>query len=570
MRKSWLAAALFVLGSAFAAVPANTIVIMEATDVPTLDPARGYDTASGQFIENIYETLLGYKGKSTTELEPRLATKWTVSGDGKTYTFTLRPSVKFHSGNTMSCDDAEYSFRRALTTNYDDAWVWFISQSLLGVGYANEYQEAKIGFNEIAKVAKCNASGQLVFTLQQRDPAFLIKMSFPGAAVVDKKAAVALGEWDGAEATWKNWVGKDLEASALSSKPSGTGAYQVVRKDAKTLVFKAFDGYWGGKPKIENVIYQQVEEVASRIEALKKGDADFIELGTRAQLQQAQGAPGVKVIDDLPDPVASAIFMNQNIKDPGILGSGKLDGNGIPANFFSDVNVRKAFSFSFDYARYIKEVQLGKGKQRTMLLPDYYLGYDPNVKKYTFDAKLAEAFFRKAWGGQVWQNGFKLIARYRANSAGSQTAMEILKANIEKLNPKFKVEIQAKVWSDFLKDSQAGKEANILLGWAADYADPDNFLYTFFHSQGAYNPRVNFKDTLMDGLLDQARSTTDTAKRKALYNQVGNRAYDQAYFIIVPRPIVFVVMRDEVKGVDENFNPLQSFVWGTYWKDLSK
>jgi len=570
MKKPLLAAAMALgLGLALAATPANTLVIMEDADIPTLDPAQAYDSASYEFIENIYETLVTYKGKSASDLAPLLATSWTVSGDGRTYTFTLRQNVKFHSGNPFTCADAEYTLRRNLVTNNSDSGNWYLAEAILGTS-ANAADDKSITFAKIANGVKCNAQGQLVLTLPKRDPALLYKLAATNMSIVDKKWAISLGEWDGTEATWKEWIGKDLTDSELSKKPSGTGAYQLVRREANNAVLKAFDGYWGGKPKIENVVWQLVKEQATRIEALKKGDADIASIGPRSSLSQVQGTPGLKVYDGITNNSATAIFMNENIKDPAILGSGKLDGNGIPANFFADVNVRKGFAYSFDYDRYIKEVQLGKGVKRTMLLPESFFGYDPNVKTYSYDPKLATAYFKKAFGGQLWQNGFVLNASYRANSVAAQTAMEILKTNIEKLNPKFKVNLTAKPWSEFLKSSQQGKEAMIIIGWLPDYADPDNFLYTFYSSNGYYYPRSNFKDSLMDSLLEQARQTTDPAKRKALYSQVGNRAYELAPYINIPAGLGFVVYSDKIKGLEENANTMFSGITLSPWKNLTK
>jgi peptide/nickel transport system substrate-binding protein len=379
---------------------------------------------------------------------------------------------------------------------------------------------------------------------------------------------VALGEWSGTEKDWKTFQDKDMHGSKLEAKPNGTGAYMFVSKSANQSVYKAFDGYWGGKPKIENVIFQIVPEVASRLEALKRGDADMAETGGRSTLPQIQDAPGVKIFDGIENNGATAIFMNQNIKNAAALGSGKLDGKGIPATFFADMNVRKAFAYSFDYDRYIKEVQVGKGKKRGMLLPESFPGYDPKVKTYAYNPELAKAFFQKAYGGQVWQNGFVLVARYRANSVTSQTALEILKANVEKVNPKFKVDLQPQPWPELLADAKKGATAMILITWVPDYADPDNFLYTFYHSQGFYAPRSAIHDSTLDKYLEQARVTTDTAKRNALYSLVGQRAYDQAYFINVPAGIDFVAYRDNLKGVEDQYNIMLS--GGFYWKDLSK
>lgn len=76
--------------SAFAAAPKDTLVYQSSSDIPTLDPGVTYDTASGGVVENIYETLVSYSGASLSKLEPLLATKWTISNGGKTYTTCVR------------------------------------------------------------------------------------------------------------------------------------------------------------------------------------------------------------------------------------------------------------------------------------------------------------------------------------------------------------------------------------------------------------------------------------------------------------------------------------------------
>ncbi|WP_221089586.1 ABC transporter substrate-binding protein [Deinococcus aquaedulcis] len=572
MKKIAALTALLALTTALAVAPKDTLVEQTAADIPTMDPGVTYDTASGSVVENMYETLLTYSGASLTKLEPLLATKWTISNGGKTYTFDLRKNVKFHSGNTFNCADAEYTFERNLVTNSAESGNWFIAESLLGTG-ANANDDKTITWARIDKAVECNSAGQLVFTLPAVDPAFLAKLAYAGQSIIDREHAIKIGEWKGTEADWKNWVGKDLTNSNLSKQPSGTGAYKFVRKDANAFLATAFDGYWGKKPAIKNVIIQKVPELAARQQAFLRGDADIIEGGGRSVDEvQIKGKPGVLWVDNLPNTVAQAIFMNQNIKGSGALGSGKLDGKGIPANFFKDANVRRGFSYAFDYAKYIADVQKGKGKQRTMLLPDAFPGYDAKIGTYKFDAKQAETYLKRAFGGQLWKNGFVLNANYRAGSVPAQTAMEILKRNIEALNPKFKVNITAKPWSEMLEDSKKGTEPMIIIGWAPDYADPDNFMYTFYSSNGYYFPRSNFKDAQVDKWLEQARNTVNTAERNRLYSLVGKKAYEQAPFILIPAGIGYTFVRDNLVGVSaSNYNPMISFSsTGTFWKELSK
>ncbi|WP_373291272.1 ABC transporter substrate-binding protein [Deinococcus knuensis] len=549
----------------------STLVIQESADIPTMDPGTTYDTASGQVVENMYETLVGYKGNSLTELEPVLATEWTANDAGTEYRFTLREGVKFHTGNDFTCADAEYTIRRNLVTNTADSGNWFISESLLGTP-ANANDDKAITWQKISGAVRCDGE-TLVFTLPKTDPAFLAKLAYIGQGIVDSKHAIELGEWDGTEATWKDAVGKDLTGSPLAGQPSGTGAYKLVGKDASSVSLTAFDGYWGEqKPSIKNVIIQKVPEQAARIQAFLKGDADFIEEGGRSIISsQLQGKPGVSILDDLPNTTAAGFSMNEKIAEGGALGSGKLDGNGIPSDFFSDADVRRGFVAAFDVPTYIEQVQEGKGAPRNFLLPDSFPGYDTNLEAPAFDPEVARAAFQRAWGGQVWDKGFSVNISYRAGSVTQQTAMELLKKNVESLNPKFKVNIVAKQWSDLIKSDNAPKEAMILSAWAPDYADPDNFVTTFYASTGYYGPRLNVTDTEMDALITEARNTTDQAKRDDLYAQIAKRGLEKAYYVIMPASPNVFAYRDNIGGVSEStYNPMIAFWAGTYWKNLTK
>jgi peptide/nickel transport system substrate-binding protein len=547
----------------------DVLVVQESSDIPTLDPGTTYDTGSGQIVENLYETLVTYQGNSLTELAPLLATEWDEGQNGTEYRFTLREGVKFHTGNPFECKDAEYTFRRNLVTNTSDSGNWFLSESLLGTG-SNANDDQSITWAKITDAVKCDGE-TLVFKLPKADPAFLAKLAYTGQGIVDSAHAKEIGEWDGTEATWKEAVGKDLTGSPLAQDPSGTGAYKLLEKTATAITATAFADYWGEQPEIKNVIIQKIPEQAARLQAFEKGDADMVETGGRPIIEaQLRGKSGIEIIDDLPDTSAFGISMNQKIKGDAI-GSGKLDGQGIPANFFSDVNVRRGFVAAFNVPQYIEQVQNGKGEPRNFLLPETFPGYNADIEPAPFDLEAAKKNFQDAWGGKVWDNGFTVNVSYRAGSVPAQTGMELLKKNIESINPKFRVNIVAKEWSDIIKGSNQGTEAMVMTGWAPDYADPDNFVYTFYASKGYYNPRINVTDAQIDGWIEEARATTDTARRNELYTNIAKRALDQAYYILMPSNPGIQAYRDTVQGISlDTFNPMISFRTGTLWKDLSK
>ncbi|GHG04908.1 peptide ABC transporter substrate-binding protein [Deinococcus piscis] len=543
----------------------DTMVIQTSSDVPAMDPGTSYDTSSGELLENMYETLVTYKGTSIDEFEGLLATEWEEVDGGKSYRFTLRPDVKFHSGNPFTCADAEYTFQRNLVTNGAESGNWFLAESLLGTG-ANANDDKNITWAQIDGAVQCDGE-TLVFNLPKVDPAFVSKLAYTGQAIVDSKHAKEIGEWDGTEATWKDAVGADLAQSALAKDPSGTGPYEMVSADASTMTFKAFEGYWGGAAPIKNVVRQLVPEEASRVQAFLNGDADRVEFPSREVIDtQVKGKPGVVVEEGLSNLGAYAFLMNMNLEGSTNLGSGKW-GDGVPVNFFQDANMRKCFVNAFNYDQYIEQVQLGYGKKRNFMLPPEFMGYDESIAPANYDMAAAEEACKAAHGGAAWENGFTVNAAYREGSKSMQTAMEILKQNIEQLNPKFKMNLVPKQWSEII--DQKNKEVMVYGGWAPDYADPDNFIHTMYHSEGYYAPRSGINDPEIDKWIDEARSTTDVEKRKAIYKQIAQKGMDQSYFIILPVAENQNVYRENLQGKTKaTENAMLAGGW--LWKDLSK
>lgn len=564
---------------------AQTYVEQSFGDVDTLDPVQAYDSASGQVIENVYEGLYGYKGDSVTEYEPRLATDYQVSDDGLTYTFNLREGVQFHSGNPFSCKDVEYSIERALVTNPADSGAWILAEPL--IGYSSNANDA-LGddasdadydayWQKIDDSVQCIDDMTVQFKLVNSDPAFFAKLLFYAAAIVDSEWAKANGMWDGTQDTWRDFVGVDLRDYYLQNNMSGTGAYQLVTwEPGIRVVAERNPNYWGDAPgNIQTVVLQQVEDEAARIQALLAGDADEIALGSRASLPQVEGQPGVKVYDAAKDPnlgwssvAVNAVFMNQiiNGENNDNIGSGKLDGFGIPTDFFTDEHVRKCFNYAFDAETYIQDVLQGEGQVLTMALPPSYLGYDPNVPTYSLDLEKAEEECRAAWDGQLWDNGMYLTISYNTGNLARQTTAEILKENLEYLNPKFTVDVRGIQWSDFLAQRNQKLLPVNIVGWIPDYADPDNYIHTFYASDGYYAAQMGYSNPQIDELDQEARTSLDESRRVELYSQIGQLAYEDAPYILLPSGVPFIVTREELQGVYNN--PMLS---GAYlWKDLSK
>lgn len=579
MKKSLLLFLSLVLGTfGLAQSGSDTYVYQTLAGGPvSLDPARAYDTASGMIIENIYETLYTYDGESIDEFVPLLATDYTTSEDGLTYTFTLREGVPFHSGNTMSCKDVEYSYQYGfVNANPEGANVYLMGEQLLGQYEADgsdpaAYQEA-VSFETIDAAVECpdGPDGLTVqFNLAKQEPAFLAIQAYTAFSVIDSQYAIDNGMWDGTAETWADWIGRDVTQEFLHNNPSGTGAYELVEWTDQQTILSAFENYWGGAPEIKNVVVQYVEEQSSRILAIQQGDADRIVVNDRASLVQLEGSPGVSILEN-PEWGATSVtsvFFNYdiNLDNNEDVGCGEL-GCGIPSDFFADPNIRRGFAHLFDQQGFIDQLFDGKGRVLTMGLPSSFLGYNENVDVRSLDLEQAEQYFREAFGGEVWEQGFEFTALYNGSNTTRQTALEIIAENAAFLNPNFKMNVRSLPWADYLARTGEKKAPMFALGWGADYADPKNFVDTFYSDSGFYSARTAISEPEIQERIDEANSITDPAEREFLYKEVGNLHYDLAPIIAVPESAPFMVVRDELQGIYRN--PMLSSTF--LFKDISK
>ena len=580
MKKLLLLVATLMLGAtALAQSGADTYVHQTLAGGPvSLDPIRAYDTGSGLVLENVYETLYTYDSASIDEFVPSLATEYTTNEDGTQYTFTLREGVPFHSGNTMSCKDVEYSYEYGLVTAPSEgSTVYLMGNQLLGQNEANgadpeAYQEA-VSWETISGAVECpdGPDGLTVqFNLQAPDPAFIAIQAYTAFSVVDSQFAIENGMWDGTEETWTEWIGRDLTQEFLHDNTSGTGAYQLVESNDQQTILQAFPDYWDGAPSIQNVVFQYVEEQSSRILALQQGDADRALVNERTALVQIQGSEGVSVLEDPSWSPASVttVFFNFDIdtENNEDVGSGQLDGNGIPADFFADPNIRKGFAHLFDQQAFVDQIYDGEGTILTMGLPPSFLGYSEDAEVRTIDLEQAEQFFREAFDGQVWEQGFEFTALYNGSNTTRQTALEIIAENLSFLNPNFSMNVRSLPWADYLARTDQAKAPMFALGWGADYADPRNFVDTFYSNSGFYSSRTGIDLPDLQAVVDEAGSIAEQEERDAAYQQVAPLHYELAPLIALPSQSPFITVRDNIEGV--YYNPMRS---GEFLiKDISK
>jgi len=541
----------------------DTLIVQSFGDPESLDPAWEYDTTSSAIgTWNIYETLVFFSGARTDLYEPMLATavpsvaNGGVSSDGKTYTFKIRQGVKFSDGTPLTAEDVKYSLMRIMLMDRDGGPSWLLLAPILG--FDNQTTRDDKG-NLIPDIYdRTNRAIQVkgdTVSITLKDPySPFVSILATWSVVQSKQFVVANGGWDGSKATLASFNNPAKpDVATLFDKSAGTGPFKLERWDrgTKTVTLVRNDNYWRAPAKLRRVIFQTVEEFGPRRLALQNGDADILGGTDRSDQPAVTGIPGVRIVDDLARLTNNpALFMTMKIDPEGNsdIGSGKLDGNGIPPDFFSDIHVRRAFAYLFDRQAFIDQAFRGKGRLGNGPIPFGMLGYAPRGKWYEPSKDKAIAEFKEAWGGQVWDKGFKFTLSFNSGNISRQTGSQMLKEATEALNPKFKIDTRGITWSTYLGLYTKSKLPMFFIGWGADYPDPDNFAVPFMHSTGSFAKAQGYKNPEADRLIEQAARETDPKKREQLYFRLQEIAYQDVPTIYIIYRAEFIVMRSWVKG----------------------
>jgi peptide/nickel transport system substrate-binding protein len=593
----------------------DTLVYATYGDPESLDPAWEYDTASQQVVMNVYETLLFPKKGSATDFVPMLATKWDISPDGKTYTFTIRQGVKFHEGQDLTPEDVAYSLWRGMIQDRAGGPQWILLQPFFGLDvqsfqddvvtkqFNGDWVKAVEALQQL--ITYDNNAGTVTMHLKQPYGPMLQILANSWGSIVSKPWVIQQGGWDGTPATAEKYHDPSAEADELFKVMNGTGPFKLerwapgeeidlVRNDNYWLTTPLWDGGPSGAAKLQRVIIKNVSEWGTRFSMFQAGDADIATVDTQ---YVSQVDPLVKETCDyqtnqcttvnpngtlrlykgIPSVIGDPIQFNQAVNDAGgnsTLGSGVLDGNGVPPDFFGDINIRKAFSYAFDYNTYIQQVWNGEAIQAYGPVLEGELGYDPNQAHYTFDLNKAAELFKASTlkgpdGKSLWDTGFYLQYVYNTGNDQRRVAGEILKANLAKINPKFQLAIVDEPWPVFLKDQTAARLGLYFLGWQEDFHDPHDWVEPFLASGGTYARTQSFPKDLqaqLDQLVTEGVTTTDPQARAKIYAQLQDLSYQNALDLWVVQREIRQYEQDWVNGW--YYNPI--FGTDIYFYPLSK
>ncbi|MBN2677621.1 MAG: hypothetical protein JXR32_06095 [Anaerolineaceae bacterium] len=311
----------------------TTFVDATIGDALTMDPALSYDTASGEVIQNVYETLVFYDGIATDKFVPQLAESWTVSDDGTVWTFNIRSGVKFHEGGDLTPSDVAYSFQRGLLQGGYSSPQWLLAEPFFGVGLDDitglvddfasaDDRETLMANDPAVLVAACDkvkaaivaddAAGTVTMTLAQAWGPFLATIANGWGSVMDKEWVIEQGGWDGTCETWQNTYAMTDAENIFTTLANGTGAFKLDHwTQGQEIVLVKNDAYWGAPAKLDRVVIQIIPEFGTRFAMLQAGEADTIDVPTEMRPQVDPMVGEIAVYDaasnsyKAPEPVCS-------------------------------------------------------------------------------------------------------------------------------------------------------------------------------------------------------------------------------------------------------------------------
>jgi len=460
------AAAALAARSGQAATPkrGGSITIARIEDSQSFDKTNVFQNESIWITEQINETLYS-AGNDGKTLRPWLATSYTASPDGKTYTFKLRPGVKFSNGQEMTSADVKFSI--------DDARA----QSK-GWGY----------LDAAIKSIDAPDPSTVVFNLKFRWAPFLADVALFSNGIIPK-----------------NFAGQTRKA--FYTHPIGTGPFMWDKRTVgQSVTLKRNPFYWQkGKPYLDKVTWTFVSDENTRELQLRGGQIQVDEFPPFNSITKLKKTPGVTMTLF---PSTRTDYLDMNEQYPPL----------------ADRHVRRAISYAIDRQAIVKSVLFGFGKPANSFLPPQVPFYDPNAGGLQFDIEKAKAELAKS----KFSKGFTVEMLVGAGAQVENAIGQILQQQLKKLGitVKFKqqdtstefnsissrkYQLALSYWTMDIADPDE------LVTFSVDPAGGASSFYTGYH-----NPTVI-------ALSHKAQREASPAKRAVLYSKIQRIAAQDAF-----------------------------------------
>lgn len=469
-------------------------------DPPSLNPLVGNESSGYEVEHYLFESLIDLN-PDTLEYRPKIAERWEISDDHKTYTFYLRKNVKWHDGVPLTADDVLFSYNLIMDAKTDDAFLKIYYKDITSVekldDYTVRFHYGKIYFKALDF---CGGIPILPKHILEHDP--------------------------------------DINQSHFNRAPVGNGPYRFASWDTgKKIVLTRNEDYWDKKPEIKTIEYKIVSDPSVAFQLLKKGDLDQFGLRIVQWVKQTDSEKFNAHFQKLKytGHAYSYIGWNENKK------------------FFADVRVRRAMTMLIDIEKL--RTKLFYALVDPLYSPFHPKSpqYNPGIKPLPYDVAGAKKILTEAgWAdsdGDGWldKDGvkFKFTILFPSVSTSSDRIATIIKEDFKKVG--IDMDIARLEWTAYLDKMDAREFDATISAWTMPFeGDP----YQLWHSSQAKENKssdyIGFADPRLDPLMEAARVEFDTKKRNELYWKFQEILYDD-------QPYTFLYVMPSMEAVSRRF-----------------
>jgi ABC-type transport system substrate-binding protein len=490
------------------AKPGGTLTIAVRKEITIMNPLVNTDSSDQQIRQLMFEPLLAVDQKGN--LQPYLAESWTVSGDGRVYTFKLRQGVRFHNGQEMTAEDAKFA-----------------------IDYTLEPKNGAFGFSRLTLVERVETPDRytLRIALKRASPAFPSLLTEIRSFSVVPKGSLEEG------------------VEKPGTFPAGTGPFKFAEWQPKQrLVFERFDDYWGHKAHVDKVVLLPISEDTVRFTALRAGDVDLVERTPYEWVKEIKDGR-LQGIAYAEEPYGGHRRVKFNVAEPP----------------FDNKRLRLAVAHAIDRRELLSAAFYGFGEPTDQRYPRDHAWYFEGVPSPAYDPDKARALVREA--GYNGQEIDMLVVQSPTNEAEAVMLQDQLK------RVGLNIRLQVLEAGTFQARTGRGEFA-MMAGGGGLYPDPGSMYGVDFQCEADRKRRAanesGYCDAEMDAILRQAESEGDLQRRKAFFKQAVTKVLEdvpELYIGWVPR---FWTFRDHVKGFTSGGDALMWWEGGTNYTWLDR
>lgn len=451
-------------------------------DPPNMDPHQSSAAVDRQVFQNLYDKLVDLN--QNLEIVPMLATSWTITDGGRTYTFKLRPNVVFHDGTPFNAEAVKFNFERMLDRSFGSP-----------------------RFSEVNLVTSVTVVDDLTvrITLEKPYSPFLAVLSDRAGMMVSPTAARRLGK-------------------GLAREPVGSGPYKFVEKrPQERVVLERFDKHWDKDSGfVDQIVYRTITDENTLVANLRAGELDIIITAPATEIPRLRGEPNVRVLE------RSGLGWN----GMWIMVAGPP---------FNNKALRQALNATIDRGTLVKVVFAETADPADGPFPPGMFTYEIPANSRIPERNLDLAKQKLREGGQP--NGFAFTLKITPGRVPQQTA-QVIQSMAGEVG--IKVNIELVEFGALLSQLTTQKFEAALLGWSGR-PDPDGNIYGFFVTGGGLNNSA-YSNSRVDTLLDAARILTTPDQRRRAYAEIMTILNDDMPFLFLWWPKEYKVLGPKLQG----------------------